>query len=126
MVLLNPKGRVVGALTIGLGGVSDSVQTGHCQTLAQSILAVEAPPNLNMRKTVVIPLDPVPVPEWRRHFLHRFPGWGEAQFSDCGLYLGYMVGPGKEDSSWSKPSAKLLTRGQLWGRVPGGLHSEHA
>ena len=37
-------------------------------------------------------------------------------------YLGFMMGPGKGDSSWNGPFKKYLSRFGMWQDMPLGLH----
>ena len=49
------------------------------------------------------------------------PGWIDAAVAYSARYLGFMVGPGKKDSSWHKPMDKWLSRISLWARRSVGL-----
>ena len=39
-----------------------------------------------------------------------------------GTYLGFSVGPSKEDSSWDKALKKYADRAVTWGAIHQGLH----
>ena len=62
---------------------------------------------LNMSKTVVIPLWSADIDSLRKgQFARQHPEWAEADLATHGTYLGFVLGPGREDSVWSKPQAK--------------------
>ena len=40
---------------------------------------------------------------------------------DAAKYLGFVLGPGARDLSWSKPLEKYVARSKLWGQAGLGL-----
>ena len=47
--------------------------------------------------------------------------WGDMLVAWKGTYLGFVVGPGKHDSSWYKPSEKYKERCAVWADHSRGL-----
>ena len=49
------------------------------------------------------------------------PAWNHMIVAWEGQYLGFAVGPGKKDSSWTKPAPKYAERSRMWTRREQGL-----
>ena len=67
---------------------------------------------LNIKKTVCIPLwesGEADVPQTLRN-----TAWKDMSVASHSTYLGFVQGPNKEDKSWIKPTAKYLSRCNLW------------
>jgi hypothetical protein len=47
--------------------------------------------------------------------------WREMQVSSSGTYLGFAVGPGKMDKSWTRAAEKYRERVAIWENQPLGL-----
>ena len=51
----------------------------------------------------------------------HLPQWGNMVTAWQGLYLGFVIGPGKEDATWKKPASKCSERCRLWASQALGL-----
>ena len=76
---------------------------------------------LNISKTVVVPLFVVDAPDLRAAIASRVPGWGQIGIEDHARYLGFEVGPGRGDLSWSAPLRKYRERVEIWRAIGAGL-----
>ena len=74
------------------------------------------------RQTVIIPLFPIDLVEFRSLLTAAVPSWGAMQVSFAAKYLGFFVGPDKGTRSWTAPIRKYLDRAQQWGKLGLGLH----
>ncbi len=72
-------------------------------------------------KTICIPLWPEGVEEIRARIDTQVPQWSQLHIDSKGTYLGFVVGPGRGESSWEKPLAKYKKRVASWSRVGGGM-----
>jgi len=52
---------------------------------------------------------------------YHLPLWSNMKLAWEGIYLGYMVGPGKGDRSWEKPAEKFKSRCAVWAGHGHGL-----
>jgi len=77
---------------------------------------------LSIGKTVIAPLFPIDLVEFRSLLTAAVPSWGAMQVSFAAKYLGVFVGPDKGTRSWTAPIRKYLDRAQQWGRLGLGLH----
>ena len=77
---------------------------------------------LSIGKTVIAPLFPIDLVEFRSLLTAAVPSWGAMQVSFAAKYLGVCVGPDKGTRSWTAPIRKYLDRPQQWGRLDLGLH----
>eukprot|EP00974_Lingulodinium_polyedra_P128231 11205264-Lingulodinium_polyedra.AAC.1 len=60
-------------------------------------------------------------PETRRQRLvQAAPGWSEIPLRRAAKYLGFMLGPGRGDSSFHAPLWKFKHRLEAWRRTDGG------
>jgi hypothetical protein len=71
---------------------------------------------LNLPKTIVIPLWPEPLSLIRDRVAHDLPQWSGVEVADAGRYLGFMEGPGKGDSSWDKANRNFRSALPCGGR----------
>ena len=78
--------------------------------------------HLNTGKCITIPLGPQSLEAFKAHRDNVVPAWIDMPVADKGKYLGFYVGPGKGESSWTEPSSKYLERCRLWGDQGLGLH----
>ena len=78
--------------------------------------------DLNFPKTLVVPLWEGGITEARDSMTKRDVRWNSVAFDDKGAYLGFVLGPGKGDSSWHKAISKFENRVKLWCAQPQGLH----
>ena len=76
---------------------------------------------LNFQKSVVIPLSTKPLNDFRGQLVAKRPMWREMQVSSSGTYLGFAVGPGKMDKSWTRAAEKYRERVAIWENQPLGL-----
>jgi hypothetical protein len=77
---------------------------------------------LNLGKTVFIPLGDDTVADFRLELESRFAGWGAANVRWWADYLGFTLGPGREDRSWRKAMLQYSCRADLWAQLGLGLH----
>ena len=76
---------------------------------------------LNIPKCVLIPLWPADAALFSNDFAKHFIGWAAMSVSDRGTYLGFVIGPGAEENSWTKPLQKYRKSAKHWGRVGIGM-----
>jgi hypothetical protein len=76
---------------------------------------------LNLPKTVVIPLWHDPLDTCRKDLQRNLPDWSEVRVDDASTYLGFVVGPGRGMRSWDKPTRKFSERAKLWSTQGVGL-----
>ena len=77
--------------------------------------------HLGMSKTILIPLWTFDERSFKGFLRDTFPAWSTAQVKTCGKYLGFMLGPGKRDSSWTDVLEKYRSRSVVWSGPPVGL-----
>ena len=77
---------------------------------------------LNVRKTVFVPLGDAPLPDFKAALEAHFPGWGAAPVRLWAEYLGFVLGPEAGDRVWTKAFAKVEKRADLWAQLGLGLH----
>jgi hypothetical protein len=79
---------------------------------------------LNYSKTVVIPLWMPREKEYEnigKLLRNLGDGWDQVLTRSCAKYLGFLVGPGRNDEVWTKPAGKWLSRAKGWGGAGVGL-----
>ena len=76
---------------------------------------------LNIKKTVLIPLWETGDSDMRRFLSDSGSQWGNMSIENSGTYLGFVVGPGRGDRAWAKPVQKFLRRCHSWGNLGLGL-----
>ena len=77
--------------------------------------------HLNMSKSVIIPLSMSTLDQFQKRLSVEVPVWTSMEVNRCGIYLGFTIGPGRQDQSWRKASDKYMARVALWGNEPLGL-----
>ena len=77
---------------------------------------------LNMEKTVVIPLGDRRPEEVAIALATQHHSWAVMKFASSGKYLGFWIGPEKGDKSWQAPVRKFLDRVRAWNWSILGLH----
>ena len=77
---------------------------------------------LNKGKSIVVPLSTTDLQEFANRKLDEVPAWGDMPVQSSCKYLGYMMGPGKGDQSWTGPYNKFLNRVNAWADLPLGLY----
>jgi hypothetical protein len=78
--------------------------------------------HLNMKKSVIIPLNLATEKTFRVRRNRTTPKWRDMPIRDHCKYLGFYVGPGKGSKSWEGPFKKFCDRLSLWGKMPLGLN----
>lgn len=79
--------------------------------------------NLNLSKTIIVPLFPTPsLEEAKSKLLQTTPAWAAVQLSYKAKYLGFLLGPGAEDTSWQEATTKYEHRAQTWANQHLGFH----
>ena len=76
---------------------------------------------LNMKKTVLIPLwesTALSVQKWIRNDL---PNWADVQITWAAKYLGYFVGSDRETLSWNQAMQRFNTRVTAWTELHLGM-----
>ena len=79
---------------------------------------------LNYSKTVVIPLWLPREKEYKeigKMLKDLGDGWDQVLVRSCAKYLGFLVGPGRNDEVWTKPAGKWQSRAKCWGGPGVGL-----
>ena len=69
---------------------------------------------LNIKKTVLVPLFPHTPLDLRAQFHERAPLWGQIGIENAAKYLGLFIGPGSSSLSWHAPMRKYLDRAKVW------------
>ena len=77
---------------------------------------------LNLQKCVTIPLGQGTLEQFQQRRDRCLPEWASMPVTDCGKYLGFMVGPGKGEQSWGAPNAKFIQRCRDWSEHGVGMH----
>ena len=70
--------------------------------------------HLDMPKTVLIPLWQCGPSSFNAFLRDTLPEWSRAKVANAGKYLGFVVGPGKAQSSWTAAVAKYVRRVHQW------------
>ena len=79
--------------------------------------------DLNIGKTVIVPLFPSPALDAVKAQLQaELPAWRQVQILYCGKYLGFQVGPSAGESCWNEATAKYKQRATAWADHLRGLH----
>ena len=76
---------------------------------------------LNLPKTVIVPLWLTSLQDLRSAIERTLHGWGGVNVADYGIYLGFAEGPGKRHHTWEKAVQKYKDRAELWGKQGTGL-----
>ena len=76
---------------------------------------------LNLPKTVMVPLFRGTAANILQELLSFQPGWGGLKVADHATYLGFVLGPGRGHHAYDKALAKYLDRAAMWGTAGGGL-----
>ena len=76
---------------------------------------------LNLPKTVVVPLYPAEFHEVASNIRHAARIWAGIKVAGAAKYLGFYLGPNREHLTTLKPIQKYLDRATNWGKLPSGL-----
>ena len=77
---------------------------------------------LNLRKSVMIPLNSKGLEHNQAEFESKANLWKGMVVQYQAKYLGFMMGPHKGSKSWNKPLDKFKARIHMWQDIPCGLH----
>ena len=77
--------------------------------------------HLNIGKCVIIPLTTTPLQEVRERLANDIPEWRNMQVAWSGTYLGFVIGPEKQDQSWHRATTKYQSRVAAWAKQGLGL-----
>ena len=77
---------------------------------------------LNLRKTVVIPLRPVTLDVARTLLARHSPAARDMEFAFHGTYLGFAIGPERQQDLWCKAIGKFRSRVMHWRSAQLSLH----
>ena len=69
---------------------------------------------LNIAKTHLIPLGDKAPADIQQELEMEGNTWASCSFTDWSTYLGFAIGPGKQEHSWDKPLKKLQQRTEFW------------
>ena len=69
---------------------------------------------LNIPKTVIVPLGGHTPEEVTRILQERDDVWKDVLCAHKATYLGFVIGPDKQEASWYKPVAKAMDRVRSW------------
>lgn len=105
----------VGMVTSNFGQVADTLQREFDEFGAISNM------QLNMNKTVLIPLWHCELHAAQAYVRETFPFWFQSQISRSGRYLGVEIGPGKNCKSWGAAVRKYEERALVWSQCRQGL-----
>ena len=70
--------------------------------------------HLNLQKCIIIPLYVTPLEEFQQQLGKRVPQWRQMQIANKGKYLGFMIGPEKNQDSWTEPIEKYMRKCGMW------------
>ena len=76
---------------------------------------------LNIPKTIAIPLWEQPLPDIKQALGIAIPAWRDIAVQGKGTYLGFAVGPSSPGNSWDKALTKYASRCRVWGSMGTGL-----
>ena len=76
---------------------------------------------LNIPKTVIVPLFQHCESQLRDGVRRAAPRWAGISIARAAKYLGLYVGPGRGELSWKGPVDKCLERARLWGKIGAGM-----
>ena len=69
---------------------------------------------VNVAKTIGIPLWPAAVADVRKVICDAAPAWKDLPLKAAGVYLGCVIGPGKHGDEWRRAAARFADRIRLW------------
>jgi len=80
--------------------------------------------HLNFGKTIVVPLWREQEKSWyelRRWLVAFGRGWEDVKVANVAKYLGFLVGPGRNEEGWTKAIGKWQSRAKGWSHAAVGL-----
>ena len=77
---------------------------------------------LNIPKTVLIPLFKDGVPQAQQHISQNSHNWKHIKISGVGTYLGFKMGPERNKSVWDAPLNKFGKRIEQWRGIHTGTY----
>jgi len=78
--------------------------------------------HLNLAKVFVVPLGDARYEEIKRDMELATPSWGRCAYRGFAEYLGFFLGPDKQDRSWRKAVKKYEDRAKGWRDAGVGLY----
>ena len=78
--------------------------------------------HLNIHKCIMIPLFQHDKNQLKHKIQKQIPIWANMNIQLTGKYLGFFVGPNKNNLSWEGPGQKYITRCNMWQDKSLGLH----
>ena len=69
-----------------------------------------------------LPLYDTPLKEQLHTLRECIPDWADMEVTRKGKFLGFIVGPYREEDSWIEPMRKYLDRTIMWAGRGLGLH----
>jgi len=100
--------------------VEDFFRDGRIAQTVFTEFATMSGLELNLPKTVAIPLWPKGTSDIQRMIAQGDFFWDHIHISNTGKYLGFSSGPGKGTSSWDAPTLKYLGRTRRWQEIGAG------
>jgi hypothetical protein len=76
---------------------------------------------LNLNKSIIIPLAITDLRAFGERLVTTIPSWASMPVQLSCKYLGFFMGPGKDDQSWRAPMRKFRERVGMWRNLPLGL-----
>ena len=76
---------------------------------------------LHQGKSVYIPLSLKSIEDARSDILANAPSWSNFVVTRRSMYLGFMLGPERGDTSWDKAFSKMIDRSKSWRDIGGGM-----
>ena len=94
--------------------LSDAFQNLPALHMSFQELAKVANLNLNMPKTICIPLWQEPLDRISAQLAAACPPWSDIEVARKGKYLGFWVGPEKGCIAWQDAGRKMVQRSDAW------------
>ena len=76
---------------------------------------------LNLPKTVYVPIDTIDIDIWKEQIAKHHPAWATIQVSRRAKYLGFVLGPDRGTHIFEQPINKFLQRAKDWSYTGCGL-----
>ena len=72
-----------------------------------------------------IPLSIKSIEDARLDIIAHGPSWSNFLVTKRAVYLGFMLGPKRADTSWDKAIGKMMERSKIWRDIGGGMLITH-
>ena len=93
---------------------------GHLEEVFREYELISAL-HLHHGKSVLIPLSLESHEKIYEELVRRAPGWSDLGIADCARYLGFVLGPGRGQNSWTTAVNKMRCRARIWRSVGAGM-----